>query len=1020
MHAMRLVSMALFVLLLATASSKAFAQTAIPSPRPRDLILDTRLERNSTRYRDMAGAASSKGGFAPGLFLTEPGTGWVLYRPSAPVERDWIRFDEFQRTYEFQDPTGLAFADPRLYVYDAPTRTVSSLLLRGEKPKPEVELISRLPREPSHMAVSPHGLVAVIQNGEVFFLQKDSEPIPYPRTRFQDPIDLAFSSWNTLEVLDAARNTLVSITFRRLTSGALEFEDERSLPAPEEGAEHRWLGMSIFDGIVYLADESTVYAYLAADQQLVPVAIRTDAKDPIRKLALTGQSLHLLHAEGIRRYPRAQPVDLALEGGPAVSQRALFAFYRYLHENGLLLTRSVRVRMPDQRLDTFLFDNGVLVAPVSAPGERDSRALTKAQMAAAPSLEEQAFLGIFCSMNPLPACRTAGRSLSLRMIVPQNAEIRIPRVQLLRRLGKQEVELDGRTADEEVSWRVPSPELRAQALRIVRKLNPAVSEAEMAKRTKGTVTVPIELWTVTAAVPVPDYRDRSSPLWALARQYARTRVYGREGFTAQTSQSLTAPPPDGGSPDCQTLKAAYKSLLTTIDYPIRYRPRAGAAEGAGGEEEATLLYPPLHAEAPRVGILEFGTTVKTGHQVFGGDRAAPSWHQAVNLELIAEPKPSTYTNDRTTAGASLFSPEAHHGTHVAAIIGGRPMDCWSGLLPRARLVLVDLKDMGALQRAISNAVDVDVRVFNVSQSFEHAQMADTIRQFRDQALFVAAAGPPGGQPGRLLNIVEPENVPAPARWGQWANVITVTGTNAGGEVLTALNRGKRYVDLAAAGEKVYSASEAPGTYGPATGSSQAAPQVAAAAAMLVDPAGEAALTPGDAKARLIATAKWDWDNDFGGGLWGGRLDFAAAVRFPHRHILVTSTGAELDRLESILPKNDPTIRLSNAPTYFERESPGATAPDKIKFARILSLRKSPSGKFRVVLRDQQDQLKIILDAELASDEKIQCHSSARFNPERADFEANASVCASGIAIDQISEYYRGGAYKIQWPKPPKQ
>ena len=166
--------------------------------------------------------------------------------------------------------------------------------------------------------------------------------------------------------------------------------------------------------------------------------------------------------------------------------------------------------------------------------------------------------------------------------------------------------------------------------------------------------------------------------------------------------------------------------MTTIDYPIRYKKRAGAA-GAAGEEDATLLYPPLHAEAPRVGILEFATTVKTGHQVFGGDQTAPSWHQAVNLELIAEPKPSTYTNDRTTAGASLFSPEAHHGTHVAAIIGGRPMDCWSGLLPRARLVLVDLKDTGSMQRAISNAVDVDVRVFNVSQSFEGGQIPCSIR-----------------------------------------------------------------------------------------------------------------------------------------------------------------------------------------------------------------------------------------------------------------------------------------------------
>ena len=77
----------------------------------------------------------------------------------------------------------------------------------------------------------------------------------------------------------------------------------------------------------------------------------------------------------------------------------------------------------------------------------------------------------------------------------------------------------------------------------------------------------------------------------------------------------------------------------------------------------------------------------------------------------------------------------------------------------------------------------------------------------------------------------------------------------------------------------------------------------------------------------------------------------------------------------------------------------------------------PNGKFRVVLRDQQDFLKIILNAELASDEKIECRSAERFDPDKAEFKPNASVCAGGISIDQVSEYFRGGAYKIRWPKP---
>jgi hypothetical protein len=960
--------------------------------------------RDPGTRRSMTAAVSElKGQVFPGLFITEPGTGWVLYRPSATNEPERIAFDEFERKYPFGQPSALGFADPRLYVFDAAKNAVVSLLMRGEDVKEQTELVSRLPKPPSHMAVSPHGLVAVLQDGEVFFLQRDMEPIRYTRTRFQDPIDLAFSSWDTLELLDGVRNTLVSITFRRLSNGEIVFEDERSLPAPEEGANHRWVGMSNYQGLVYLADEEAVYAYLPSDRQLVPVAIRGEKGDPIRHMALTDRNLYLLHADHIRRYPRAQAVDLALEGGPFESQRALLAFYRYLYQSGLLLTRTVRVRAPAP-LEQILFENRALVTPVTYPPERVARAMAKERKAERAWTEEQAFMEIFCGLNP-QTCAPAPAKPSLRMTIAQGSTLQVPRVEMLSRLSRESVQLNGLSVRDHATWRVPSADLRKEAGSLLEKLNPRWTEKDMAGRTSGPANVPVEHWTVIAAVPVPDYRDRNSALWAFARAYHGAHIYGREGFAAQKASalSLAQPPPSPAPADpCQTLKDAQRALFTAIRYPADYAP--------------------LRDDAPRIGILEKATTVKTGHQVFCVDQQAPSWHQAGVVELVPNPDPATYSaTSQTLAGAATFSVEAHHGTHVAGLIGGRKTGCWSGLLPSARLLLVDLTDTGRVRRQIADAVAVDVRVFNVSQALPLPQQAlrDTIQQFQDRALFVAAAGPPPGGTGRLLN--NTDDVPAPAVWGQWPNVITVTGTNTAGQVLGQLNRGKRYVDLAALGEQVYSASEPPGAYGPATGSSQAAPQVAAAAAMLVDPEGDAKLQPGDAKARLIATAEWDWTGTYDQDLWGGRLDFADAVQYPQRNMLVTTTGAQRDKQYAIVLKNDPTIKLVNAPNYFEREGAGTVAKDSIKFTRILSLRKEPlrpdgtGGRFRVVLREPQtERLKIVLDAELASDDKIKCKSAEVYNPARKAFDPDPEVCRDGITIDQVEEYFRGGPYQISW------
>lgn len=992
------------------------------------------VETVATGGRVMAAVVSEyELGLLSGLFLTDPESGWILFRRSRDDEPARIPFSEFERQYEFQNPTGMVFAEPRLYVYDAATQTVSSILVQGREYKAETRKISRLREHPTHIAVSPHGLVAVIEEGEVVFLQEDHEPVRYERLRFADPIDLAFSAWDTLEVLDGVRNALVSITFSRLKSGEILFNEEGEVPVPRVDRGQRWQAMAIYEGLVYLADQTTVYAYLAADRSLVPVTPPSGAPRRVRdhrllsrpgdprsapstsQLALTRESLYLLESDHIRRLPRAQPVDLALEGGPLDSQWALMAAYTYLRRNDVLPTQHILARRTYERLDEFLVENGVLlVAGTVSAAPRRSR---KESYGGAG--EEQEFLKLLCDLNT-NFCRESGApgrspSLSLATRVPQRTELVVPWVQLTSRLGRKTVDLGGENLRNAVERWIPSPELREKVDdALLLRLNPGWKERDLQERRKGTATVPVELWTAMPAVPASDYRDPGSPLWALTRRYGGVEVFGREVFTEQAARSRPLPPPPPDDADCETLRQKHREWLEAIHYPVIFRPASQGASGSHPAFTATLTYPELGQEDVRVGVLEYNTTVKTNHQAFCQDATAPSWHDVADFDLVARPTPASYSDvSLDLQDATTFSPEAHHGTHVAAIIAGRQCKCWSGLLPRARLLLVDLKDNGQVRRAIMDGVNADTRVFNVSQAFDGPRDAlyDTITENRSWALFVAAAG----NEHRDLNGVDAASVPAPARWGAEPNVIAVTGSDWDGHILDSdFNHGKRYVDLVAPGRDVYSASEPPGHYGPGSGTSQATPQVTAAAAMLVDSGGEAHLSPGDAKARLIATA--EWDDAYEDEVWGGRLDFGAAVRFPNRSFIVTTTGEAHEQIHTLELDNDPWIEIRGGPTYYERTGTGVLAPRRIRFSRILSLRKNEGAeRYRVVLREPgTDHLKILLDVELKTmDEKIRCDEFELFDRGAVRFEPS-NGCDSDLRVEEIEQYFRGGAYQIRW------
>jgi subtilisin family serine protease len=415
----------------------------------------------------------------------------------------------------------------------------------------------------------------------------------------------------------------------------------------------------------------------------------------------------------------------------------------------------------------------------------------------------------------------------------------------------------------------------------------------------------------------------------------------------------------------------------------------------------------------RIGVLENSNTLLANHYAFHSGPASRAWFDIVDGALT--PRAETPVDAPLSLEALPFSPQAHHATHVAALLAGRAGPCWSGLLPSARLVLIDLRrNQSQMYQDVQDAVGKKVLVYNVSQTWNDGQNTlHTAVKDEAQALWVVAAGNEDMQFGDD----DVGAVPAFARWSRYGNVIAVTAADRNGGLLflgdRGVNRGRRFVDLIALGHELYSATEVSG-FARASGTSQATPQVAAAAALLVDPLG-AGLSPGDAKARLIATARWS--SSYAPDVWGGRLDFAAAVRNHGVNVLRTATDVQRFRSHAVRFNNDPEIRIVSPGRFFDRSDTGRKAPKEVPFSSILSMRRNPvSGFYRVVLKHPEDgSLGILLDAELADGaERLRCEYTLLDGTPPAGNECGAG----GLSVVAIDTYIRGGPYGIDWSATP--
>jgi thermitase len=174
-----------------------------------------------------------------------------------------------------------------------------------------------------------------------------------------------------------------------------------------------------------------------------------------------------------------------------------------------------------------------------------------------------------------------------------------------------------------------------------------------------------------------------------------------------------------------------------------------------------------------------------------------------------------------------------HGSHVSGIIAGRGNNgtgisglCWSDQVMAVKFM--DSSGKGSTSDAIDGidyAVHEGARIINCSfgSSKKSSALQDEVDYAKSKnTLLVVAAGNNG------QNIDSSPSYPAAFTEG---NILTVAATTASGTLASFSNYGKKGVDLGAPGDNIFSTYLNSG-YKTLSGTSMAAPIVAAAAAML--------------------------------------------------------------------------------------------------------------------------------------------------------------------------------------------
>jgi subtilisin family serine protease len=513
----------------------------------------------------------------------------------------------------------------------------------------------------------------------------------------------------------------------------------------------------------------------------------------------------------------------------------------------------------------------------------------------------------------------------------------------------------------------------------------AGDKRDILRRTEGELNLPETHWRFDALVPAPDFLSSGSTLATVRRGNAALGLSSHERLLTASRSIVGRPYAERLDEDVKAkLAEARTSLLKIISYSEAL---------ARGTEDVD------------VAVGEADGEVNQDHPGFiHGGRSA--WNELGPEGLSRRSLPSGTQRQDAPAIHRLVASD--HGTHVAGVIAARRSSLVPGLTPSVNLYLVDTAKN--LADVIQDAYEKGLlRIFNFSFAIKADQDIDEIKNrmvqhWRD-ALFVAAAGNEG------TNLNAGGSQPLISWVLEAPNILGVGATTADGSavlgdhpdpadpavMLKGSNFGSKFVQIVAPGQDVYSLGDQ--QYAFATGTSQAVPQVTAAAAMLH---ARGRTDPLRIKARLIASS--DWREQYRTKVWGGLLNVERAIMHLEQNVVWTQTAPKSPR--AITLDGNGLLTIRGARTYRSDGSETLTGALPFPVRRILRLNHLGSGNFRVIGLGDHDSLMIVFGR---VEGKIRCTDMSAYDETAERFgplPANATnLCAAdGIPVNQINDY----------------
>jgi hypothetical protein len=943
-------------------------------------------------------AVGSGGKYADTLFLADAKMGGIYYYRVTPESPRDIKLGEFRlllRSEQLRRPSVLAYHEGTLLVYDKGNQAISEVDLDTLAVKALSKGVTMA--DVSSVAVSERGALAVASEDseEVVIYEQSAEALTVVKrgSGAEEARRLVFDGDMLLVLNDDG--DILSANQASDSKAAAAPRFEWLLSSPEVGTRFgKVKDFGYRNGILYVSNAQQIGVVAGAAARPSPspssatslVSFSIKNANPISPSRVVVSNAHLFVGDEagrvIWKLPRPTPIEVRLENTREKSSAALVSLYRYMHARGLLPVVEKKAADEPQTVEQMLLDAGVLLAPL-----RDG----------ASGVAREQLGQLICALNPAfcgqPVLK--GDTLLKRRITDEQ-KLLLPDLPLSEYVGIARIDLAGKSVMEHLGEKLPSADLRQKYATVERlsRLNGrdlSGTTQTILSQSSGQVLLPIMRWRLSALVNAEDLANDSSELRQLASAFPGIRLLSKESSPISPAMlAHLAPPPTSVQtpPTLNDVKQNRDRVRNIINFPTSLPNMSDTS----------------------VGVAESLDSIDFSHPAFIDTNGESAWVSSPEDEQGCPPLPpasgSGGGSEPIVKPASEFFKQTDHGTHITGILAARPGALVAGLLPTVKLFAIKPDDEAILFTATECAIrDRDVFIFNYSIDFDgnkFKEVASAVGGSWSNRLFVVAAGNEG------LNFMTDAASTAPVVWMSTLtngkqNIIGVGASTLPAnpddiDIMAGSNFGKKYVQLVAPGRSIFSTTRG-NAYVEASGTSQATPQVTAAAALLF---AQGIREPARIKARLIYTA--EWLPALQNKVWGGLLHVSRATQHTNRNILTTQS--DTSQVRAITLDGDFSIKVRRG--KIDNPEGGNTqiiTPLTIPFSHVLRIRRQNDSKFRVIYIDRNTRmLTILFDVELEG--TIRCREYQELGAGIGELKRcrDDDALKTGISATQVFDY----------------